>query len=196
MTPVLRLASHCPPRHHRRNRSHAAIGFRILVVLTVIAGARLAHAGNVTWAYTDFIAGCPAADTVIISSTAQVPPHPSMLRIAVTYNNSGGSPKNGVPPESIWVDITAATGNIKVNDETKNGTAWRIYASDSTRSTGFTRIFVPSCSGCGTVNVTLYVAGVSQGTRTATIRTVDSERMASATTTTSRVLATSIMMGS
>src|SRR5262245_56491242 len=126
-----------------------------------LPGTPYAPPGNATWGFGDFVAGCPAGDTVIVGA----PTHPSLLRIEVVYTNASGQPRVGVPPESIWVTVSAASGNIAVNDETRTGSVWKSFASDSTRADGSTRIVFPSCSGCGTLSLTLYVSGVNQGTR-------------------------------
>src|SRR6266513_1252756 len=83
---------------------------------------------------SNYLAACPAADTLLLAGGAAIPTqHPAKLRIKVTYVNGMGAPKNGVPPESVWVDLTLSSGNLKVVNETTNGSGgWRVFAEDST----------------------------------------------------------------
>src|SRR5438093_9147393 len=110
------------------------------------AGARTLDAGNVAWSFRDSVIGCPAGDSV--SAT-----HPSRLRIVVAYLRDTNLPAVGVPPESIWVDVGTATGNLRVNDQ-----GGRVFADDSTDASGQTRITLPSFSGCGTFDFVLRVS--------------------------------------
>ncbi len=122
---------------------------------------------NVSWSLKDSVTACPAGDTVVAG-------HPARLRVTLTYKNCCGSPKNGVPPESIYVEVWLNSGNVTPNDETLSPLDRpKVHADDSTRVSGSTRITVPSFSGCGKVNLRLFVSGVSQGTKVATVRTVD-----------------------
>lgn len=113
----------------------------------------------------DSVAACPAGDTLSTTVT-----RPSRLRIAVQYLNNAGSPRVGVPPESVWVSFLTVGGNVKVSDK-----AFATYADDSTNSQGKCWITIPSVSGCGTLRVTLNVSGFNQGFKNVTIRTADQD---------------------
>jgi len=123
---------------------------------------------NVTWSLIDSIAGCPAGDTLIFTHPGHR--HPSLLRIYVCYSDPFGFPKVGVPPESIYVRPGTAQGNLKLNDK-----GVKIFADDSTDGFGFTRITIPSFSGCGSMPFTLTVSGYNQGQKTARVRTTDAD---------------------
>src|SRR5262245_35384824 len=126
-------------------------------------GGPLTPLPNVMWTFTDSVAGCPAGDSV-------GPGHPARLRFLIIYRDADELPKSKVPPESIWVTFAPQSGsNVQVTDQIPT----KIYVDDSTRS-GSARISFPSVSGCGRLNVTLFVSGVSQGTKLVTIRTTDS----------------------
>lgn len=60
------------------------------------------------------------------------------------------------------------SGNVVVNDK---GT--KVFADDSTTICGVTFITIPSLSGCGVMNVDLFVAGVNQGAVAVVVRTTD-----------------------
>ncbi|MBI1798211.1 MAG: PD40 domain-containing protein [Candidatus Eisenbacteria bacterium] len=114
----------------------------------------------------DSIAACPAGDSLNINDTAQH--HPSKLRIEVWYDDANCQPKVGVPPESLCVTWSTATGNAKINDE-----GLQIFADDSTDACGHTRFTIPSLSGCGKLSVAVKVSGRSQGSKNVVVRTVD-----------------------
>jgi hypothetical protein len=118
--------------------------------------------GNVVWALKDSVSGCPAADSLLNTG------HPSRLRINIWYSDTNCNSKVGVPPESIWVTTGSPLGNLKVNDE-----GARIYADDSTDAAGHARVTIPSFSGNGRITVTVFVAGVAQGSQTCLVRTTD-----------------------
>ncbi len=115
---------------------------------------------NVLWSLKDSVSACPAGDSVLAG-------HPSRLRIKVWYSDDACNAKVGVPPESIWVTTTVGNGNVVVNDQPK------VFADDSTDVLGITRVTIVSLSGCGRLNVKLYVAGVYQGLREAKLRSTD-----------------------
>ncbi len=95
--------------------------------------------------------------------------HPARLRFFITYRDADDVLKF-VPPESIWVTFApVSNSNVQVNDQIPS----KIFAEDSTRN-GVARIFFPSVSGSGKLNVTLFVSGVNKGTKAVTIRTTDS----------------------
>jgi Tol biopolymer transport system component len=121
---------------------------------------------NVYWTFKDSIAACPAGDSLNIGDTAHR--HPSKLRIEVWYDDANCEPKAGVPPESLWVTWSTATGNAKINDE-----GAKIFADDSTDACGHTRFTIPSLSGCGKLSVAVKVSGKSQGSQNVVVRTVD-----------------------
>ena len=121
---------------------------------------------QVTWGIPDSLATCPAGDTVLAATGL----HPSRLRVTVRYLNNSFQPRVGVPPESIWVVKAGSTGNVTINDQ-----AASIWADDSTNATGNTRITVPSLSGCGTLTLRLFISGVDLGTKTVTVRSVDTD---------------------
>jgi hypothetical protein len=121
---------------------------------------------NVYWTFVDSIAACPASDSLQINDTAHR--HPSKLRIEVWYDDANCQPKVGVPPESLWVTWSTASGNAKINDESST-----ISADDSTDACGHTRFTIPSLSGCGKLSVRVTVAGRSQGNKNIVVRTVD-----------------------
>jgi hypothetical protein len=127
------------------------------------AGARTLDAGNVAWSFRDSVVGCPGGDSV---STA----HPSRLRIVVAYLRDTSLPAAGVPPESIWVELGAATSNLRVNDQGP-----KIFADDSTDADGRARITLPSFSGCGTIEFSVSVSGTPVGAATASVRTTDAD---------------------
>ena len=89
-----------------------------------------AQCSNVTWTLSDSLATCPAGDTLLFQHSP-LHPHPSRLRILVTYLNSSCNPRVGVPPESIWVASTGTSGNLKINDKGAS-----IFADDSTNGSG------------------------------------------------------------
>src|SRR5206468_9092749 len=104
--------------------------------------------------------------------------HPKALRSVITYLGAGSQPRNGVPPESIWVTVTHSTGSAVLNDAAKatDGYTWKVFADDSTRVDGTTRLTLSSFSGCGALLIRLYVSGTRVDTRIATsIRSVDSD---------------------
>src|SRR5262249_20325611 len=83
------------------------------------------QAGNVTWTNPDSLAACPAGDSLVFAHSP-LHPHPSRLRILLTYLNSSCTPRVAVPPESVWIAQVATTGNLRIND--KGAT---IFADDS-----------------------------------------------------------------
>src|SRR5947207_52563 len=87
---------------------------------------------NVLWGFKDSVAACPAGDSLVGLLGA---PRPSKLRIQVFYFDNAGNPRVGVPPESIFVNISNAAGNVVANDM-----ADRIYADDATNSLGMARV--------------------------------------------------------
>jgi hypothetical protein len=131
---------------------------------------------NVIWDVAGNVTGCPAGDSVVAG-------HPCRLRITLSYTDANHFVKEGVPPESIYAQVSPVSGNIRINDERGTDTNATIYADDSTHS-GAARISVPSFSGCGTVRVTLYVSGVQQGSKNANVRTVDTDADATRRVTT------------
>ena len=135
------------------------------VAASAIAGALLVasptRAANVTWTFTNNVTGCPAGDSVVAG-------HPGKIRVRVQYTNSLGQFKNGVPPESIWVTTSTASGNAVVQSQPK------AFADDTTKNLGETWVTIPSLSGCGALNLNLYVSGVLKLTGSITVRTVDS----------------------
>lgn len=88
--------------------------------------------------------------------------------MVITYLSASCTPRVGVPPESIWVVSAGSTGNAKFNDK-----AASTFADDSTNASGQARITIPSFSGCGSVTLRLFVAGVDKGTKTVQVRTTD-----------------------
>src|SRR5262249_28140877 len=123
--------------------------------------------GGVTWSLIDRISACPAGDSTGVSG------HPSRLRINAWYLDGNVDPKIGLPPDSIYVTVANDSGTAKAND-----LATYTFADDSTRDTesefgGYSRIQIPSFSGNGKVLVTLYVSGVSQGSKHVYVRTTD-----------------------
>ena len=67
---------------------------------------------NVAWVLLpDSVAACPAGDSLIGVA------HPSRLRGVILYGDNCRTPKQGVPPESLWIQTTVVSGNLKVNDE-------------------------------------------------------------------------------
>src|SRR5690348_9102969 len=98
---------------------------------------------NVIWGFADSVAACPAGDSLVGLSGAQ---RPSKLRVVVFYSDAQGSPRVGVPAESIWVTIGPNTGTLVVNDA-----AARIYADSPTDSLGRARITLSSFSGSGSI---------------------------------------------
>lgn len=135
----------------------------IAAACALAAWSTTARAGNVAWSFADGVVGCPAGDSV---ATLQ----PSRLRIVVTYTRATSLPAIGVPPESIWVDFGAATGNLRVNDQGS-----RVFADDSTDAAGLARITIPSASGCGTIALTVRVSGTDVGGAIASVRTTDAD---------------------
>lgn len=123
---------------------------------------------NVRWSSGDSLTVCPAGDSVIVNDPLHL--HPSRLRIAVEYFDNSCAPRVRVPPDSIWVTFAISSGNLVVNDQ-----GAQTVADDSTNSCGFARVTIPSISGCGTLSVYLYVAGVSQGSRLITVRSTDTD---------------------
>ena len=134
-----------------------------VLATTFMARHDVAEAANVTWSIGDSVAACPAGDTLSTSVS-----RPARLRIAVQYLNASGSPRVGVRPESLSVTFLTVSGNIKVNDK-----AFVTYADDSTNSQGQAWFTIPSVSGCGILRVFLTVSSVSQGNKTALIKTTD-----------------------
>jgi hypothetical protein len=126
------------------------------------------HASHaaVTWTLKDSLAACPAGDS---AATGQPSGRPTRLRVPIRYGGVNCL-KLGVPPEAMSLTWLISTGNLRVNDKS---TVVPIYADDSTRGAGFSRVTVPSFSGCGTAVVQLVVSGVIQGTRLVTVRTTD-----------------------
>lgn len=122
---------------------------------------------NVNWNFPDSLSACPGGDSLVFSHPIQHR-HPARLRVLIEYFDNDCIPRVGVPPESIWVTFSGATGTLKVNDE-----AAKTYADDSTNAFGSTRITVPSFSGSGTIGVRLYVSGKNQGLKTLRVRTAD-----------------------
>lgn len=123
---------------------------------------------NVNWTLRDSVSACPAGDSLIYVGQGATQ-HPSRLRIEVWYNDGNCNPRPKVPPDSIWVTWPVLTGNLIVNDL---GT--KVFADDSTdQLCGRTWITIPSFSGCGTIQVKLFVSGVAQGTKTVVVRTTD-----------------------
>jgi Tol biopolymer transport system component len=127
-----------------------------------------AHAGHaaVTWTLKDSLAACPAGDS---ASIGQPSGRPTRLRVPIRYGGMNCL-KLGVAPEAMSLTWLTSTGNLRVNDKS---TVVPIYADDSTRGLGASRVTVPSFSGCGTTVVQLTMAGVIQGTRLVTVRTTD-----------------------
>lgn len=121
---------------------------------------------NVRWSVSDSVAACPAGDSVVVNHPTHA--HPSRLRISFEYFDSECAPNGGVPPDSIWVTYTTSSGNVVVNDQRT-----RIFADDSTTTCGVAQITVPSLSGCGVLNVNLFISGVDQGGRAIVVRTAD-----------------------
>ena len=116
---------------------------------------------NVGWQLKDSVSACPGGDSVIAG-------HPSRLRILVFYLIDEETGKAGVPPDSIWVTYSTASGNAVVNDE-----GAKVFAEAPTDVNGETRITVPSLSGGGDLTLKLYVSGTYEGTKTAHVRTTD-----------------------
>ncbi len=119
-----------------------------------------------SWTFSDSVTGCPAGDSVAVS-------HPSRIRVSVhcTHEVAGLQvPWEGVPPESIWVEVNAGAGNTRVNDQPS-----RVPADDSTDASGTTRITLPSLSGCGTLTLTLGAFGQSYGSSPITVRSTDAD---------------------
>ena len=131
---------------------------------------------NVSWDLVNNVTACPAGDSVVAG-------HPARLRISVHYSDANFHVKNGVPPESIYAIVALNSGTVRINDERFSDTNATVFADDSTTG-GFARITVPSFSGCGVVRVTVVVAGVSQGTKNANVRTVDTNADAARRVTT------------
>jgi len=121
---------------------------------------------NVRWSSGDSLTACPAGDSVIVNDPLHL--HPSRLRVAVEYFDNNCNPRVKVPPDSIWATYAVSLGNLKVNDQ-----AAQTFADDSTDGCGFTRVTMPSFSGCGQLSVYLYVSGVFQGSRQIWVRTTD-----------------------
>ena len=109
---------------------------------------------NVTWGTPNLlVAACPASDSVPVSGGPCIP---SRLRIFVRYRDASGNNKVGVPPDSIWVQTQSAF-NLRANDQLA------ITADDSTNADGYARITIPSLSGCGWLQIYLFVDGWSVG---------------------------------
>src|SRR5262245_56810055 len=85
---------------------------------------------NINWTFQDSIAGCPAGDSLILLGHSSSHPHPSRLRMEVWYNDNNCHPKTKIPPDSIWVTWSTASGNVIAND-----LAAKTYADDSTDAT-------------------------------------------------------------
>jgi len=119
--------------------------------------------GNVSWSFHDSLTACPAGDSVYDG-------HPARLRVSVVYEDGNCNPRAAVPPESIWVTTQPLSGfgNLVVNDQGPN-----IYADDSTDAGGFTRVTIPSFSGCGKLRIRLYVSGAYAGYRDLMAPTTD-----------------------
>jgi Tol biopolymer transport system component len=124
---------------------------------------------NVYWYFVDSIAACPAGDSLLINDVNHH--HPRELRIEAWYDDINCNPKAGVPPESLWVTWSTATGNAVINDQGTAGT--KIYADDTTDVCGHTRFTIPSLSGCGKIAVTFRVSGKNIGTKNVVVRSVD-----------------------
>ncbi len=122
---------------------------------------------NVVWGLKDSVSACPGGDTLVFAGGSI---HPARLRIGVHYEDALCNVRAGVPPESIWVTYTTASGNLAVNDA-----GVKVFADDSTDAGGNARITIPSFSGAGRLQVRLYVSGVSQGTNLASVRTTDTD---------------------
>ncbi len=118
---------------------------------------------NVVWGLKDSVSACPGGDTLVFAGGSI---HPARLRIGVHYEDAFCNVRAGVPPESIWVTYTTASGNLAVNDA-----GVKVFADDSTDAGGNARITIPSFSGAGRLQVRLYVSGASQGTNLASVRT-------------------------
>lgn len=135
-----------------------------LAFSAILAGASTpAAAGNVTWARVDSVVTCPAGDSVVAG-------RPARLRIVVTYADAAQLPRVGVPPESIAVEWTPGIGAVRVNDQ-----PGRAEADDSTDAQGRARVTLPSLSGCGTLTLTLRVAGEVVGAIPAFVRSTDTD---------------------
>ena len=139
----------------------------LLAALACPAAVRPCRAAyHVVWSFSDSVTACPAGDSVLAG-------HPSRLRIAATVTRESGGPVlpvAGLPPESLWVSWSPASGNARVNDQ-----PGRAFADDSTNTGGATRITLPSLSGCGTLALTVWLDGVSFGSSTVEIRSLDSD---------------------
>jgi WD40-like Beta Propeller Repeat len=146
----------------RSTRLRRALALGLATLAVTIAALPAAAASNVTWTFADSIAACPAGDSVAAG-------HPARLRILVTYLGLA-IPRAGVPPESIRVEWNPLAGSVRVNDQ-----AGYAFADDSTDAAGRARIVLPSVSGCGTLALTLRVAGEAVGAFSATIRGTDSD---------------------
>lgn len=106
---------------------------------------------NVDWTPSDSVAACPSGDSLVAG-------HPAALYNAIKYTGANGQPRNGVPPESIWVTITRPVGSAAtLNDATRasDGYMWKVFADDSTRGDGTTHLTVSGFSGCGSLWVRL-----------------------------------------
>ena len=132
-----------------------------------LAGPLVNLNSNAAFFPGDSVSACPAGDS-IVANVYQALPHPSRLRLEVYYNDASCHPKPGVPPDSIWVTWTTASGNARINDQGQV-----TYADDTTNSCGFARITFPSVSGTGTIALTVYVSGRSLGTKNVVVRTTD-----------------------
>ncbi|PWT88052.1 MAG: hypothetical protein C5B54_11240, partial [Acidobacteria bacterium] len=121
---------------------------------------------NVTWSFdrNALYSVCPAGDSVVTG-------RPAKVRALVQYTHGSHIASVGVPPESIYVKYKYRVGdNLHVNDEGD-----KIFADDSTNSSGMTRVIVPSMSGCGTLYLTLYVSGDSVKYDSVFVRSVDAD---------------------
>lgn len=139
------------------------LAFGVALAAAILARHDIAESANVIWSLGDSVAACPAGDTLSTSVT-----RPSRLRVAVQYLNGSGSPRVGVPPESLRITFQKASGNVKANDK-----ASVTYADDSTNAEGRAWFTIPSVSGCGALRISLTVGSVAQGNKTAVIRTTD-----------------------
>lgn len=124
-------------------------------------GSSFGSGPNTYWLAEDNVWVCPAGDSV----KAGVP---SRLRVEIWYADASCQPKQGVPPDSIWLTYETTSGNVVVQDK-----AAKVFADDSTDVCGHARVTFPSLSGCGTLRLSLHVAGIFQGTKDVSIRSLD-----------------------
>ena len=116
----------------------SVVGF-VVSTLVIMVGVRWCRATcpgngigndpNVAWvSLPDSVAACPAGDSVVAG-------HPSRVRGVLLYGDQCHIPKQGVPPESLWIKAIRVSGNLVINDEIPN----KIYADDSTDANGYAR---------------------------------------------------------